>query len=94
MPHALCFSISNFEPHHEKGSQQVATCDEGEAGCKRVGSIVEETDHIRSRKSAELSDRIDESEAGSGGRFAQDHGRHRPENRKEPIEEPTAQQQE
>src|SRR6266536_3334748 len=38
--------------------------DKSEASCKRVGSIVEETDHIRSSKSAQLADRIDESEGG------------------------------
>jgi len=42
---------------------------EPEAGGKGVGSIVEKTDHVRSSKAAKLSDRINEPESGSGGRF-------------------------
>jgi hypothetical protein len=66
---------------------------ESEAGRKRVGSVVKETDQVRPSKSAELPDRIDESEGCGCRRFAQHGCWHRPENGKERIEEAAAQQQ-
>src|SRR6266568_8603630 len=39
----------------------------------------DDTDQIRSEKSAEIADRVDERDAGRGASAAEEFGRHRPE---------------